>query len=76
MLFVLRGDYPVPADAGIGERNVIAALKTYGAYLVDQGASMELDADSNRPRLWEWSGLRADTLDIRPEDFRLIVPSP
>jgi len=32
MLFVLRGDFPVPDGASIGVRNVIAALKTYGAY--------------------------------------------
>src|SRR5262249_56858154 len=62
MLFVLRPDYLAPADAGIGERNIITALKTYGAYVVDQGASMELDADSTHARQWELSGLRADTL--------------
>jgi parallel beta-helix repeat protein len=74
MLFVLRPDYPVPADASVGERNVIQALKTYGAYVVDQGASMELDADSTQPELWAETGLRASTLDIGPQDFRLIVP--
>jgi hypothetical protein len=76
MLFVLRSDYPVPADAGIGERNVIQALKTYGAYVVDQGSSMELDADSTHPELWAQTGLRYDTLDVRPEDMRLIQPGP
>jgi parallel beta helix pectate lyase-like protein len=72
MLFVLRRDYPAPADAGIGERNIIAALKTYGAYVVDQGASMELDADSTQPNIWDQTGLNANSLDITPEDFRLI----
>jgi Right handed beta helix region len=76
MLFVLRADYPVPADASVGERNVIQALKTYGAYVVDQGASMELDADSTQPELWAETGLRASTLDIGPQDFRLIQPAP
>jgi hypothetical protein len=74
MLFVLRPDYPLPADASVGERNVIQALKTYGAYVVDQGASMELDADSTQPELWAETGLRASTLHIGPQDFRLIVP--
>jgi parallel beta-helix repeat protein len=76
MLFVLRADYPVPADAGVGERNVIQALKTYGAYVVDRGLSLELDADSTHPEEWAQTGLRYDTLDIRPEDFRLIKPIP
>ena len=50
MLFVLRADYPVPAGASIGVRNIIQALKTYGAYIVDQGSSFELDADSTPRR--------------------------
>ncbi len=76
MLFVLRPDYPVPANAGIGERNVIQALKTYGAYVVDQGASLELDADSNEPGLWAQSGLTTSALDIGASDFRLVQTSP
>jgi parallel beta-helix repeat protein len=72
MLFVLRPDYPVPASASIGERNVIQALKTYGAYVADQGASMELDADSTQPDVWAQSGLTANSLDIGPADFRLV----
>ena len=74
MLFVLRADYPVPANASIGERNVIQALKTYGAYVVDQGASLELDADSNNPEMWAQSGLGASTLGIKANDFRLVSP--
>jgi hypothetical protein len=76
MLFVLRSDYPVPAGASVGERNVIQALKTYGAYVVDQGASMELDADSTHPELWQQSGLDASSLDIGPSDFRLVETGP
>jgi hypothetical protein len=76
MLFVLRPDYRVPADAGAGERNIVTALKSYGAYVVDQGASMELDADSTHSELWALTGLKSYTLDIRPEDFRLVQPSP
>lgn len=75
MLFVLRPDYPVPADAGVGERNVIQALKTYGAYIVDQGASFELDADSNNPEGWAQSGLKAQTLDVHASDLRLVDTS-
>jgi hypothetical protein len=76
MLFVLRPDYPVPANAGVGERNVIQALKTYGAYVVDQGASLELDADSNDAAGWAESGLKASTLDIGASDFRLVDTGP
>jgi hypothetical protein len=71
MLFVLRPDYPVPPNAGIGERNIIQALKTYGAYVIDQGASFELDADSTHPGLWSQTGLKPTTLDIRGSDMRL-----
>jgi hypothetical protein len=71
MLFVLRSDYPVPAGAGIGERNVIQALKTYGAYVIDQGASFELDADSTHPGEWAQTGLNPGSLDIRASDMRV-----
>ncbi len=75
MLFVLRSDFPVPADATPGERHVIQALKVYGAYVVDQGASMELDADSTHRRIWEAAGLDANSLrSIGPGDFRLVIP--
>ena len=43
---------PGVGRAGLGERNIIAALKTYGAYVVDQGASMGIDADSTHADLW------------------------
>jgi Ca-dependent carbohydrate-binding module xylan-binding len=72
MLFVLRSDYPVPATAGVGERNIIQALKTYGAYVVDQGASFELDASSTDAARWTQTGLRISTLSIKPTDMRLV----
>ena len=81
MLFVLRPDYPVSAGASLGERNIIAALKAYGAYVVDQGASMELDADSNGSDLWSQSGLLGHAnLAIHASDWRPVnvgaAPSP
>jgi hypothetical protein len=82
MLFVLRADYPVPANASIGVRNVIQALKTYGAYVVDQGASFEMDADSTEPQLWAQAGLAENSLSITPGDMRYVqvsgspVPTP
>jgi parallel beta-helix repeat protein len=75
MLFVLRPDFPVSTAASVGERNVIEALKVYGAYVVDQGASMELDADSTQPKLWAQTGLDSSSLNsIGPRDFRLLRP--
>ena len=64
MRFVLRPDYPVPANASVGVVNVIYALKTYGVYLVDQGADFEIDADFTSPELWQQAGLSSKTLDI------------
>jgi hypothetical protein len=81
MLFVLRPDFAVPAGASLGERNIIAALKTYGAYIVDQGASMGLDADSTRPDLWQQAGmLGKSSMAVYATDWRLVnvgtAPSP
>ena len=70
MLFVLRADYPVPPNASIGERNVIQALKTYGAYVVDQGADFEMDADFTHPEIWAQAGLSETTFDFTGADFR------
>ncbi len=70
MRFVLRPDYPAPGNASIGERNIIAALKTYGAYVIDQGASFELDADSTHPGIWAQTGLNPGSLSIRGSDMR------
>jgi hypothetical protein len=70
MRFVLRPDYPVAADAPVGVVNLVYALKTYGAYLVDQGADFELDADFTRPDLWQLAGLNSKSFDIRPSDMR------
>ena len=71
MRFVLRPDYPVPSGAPVGVRNVIAGLKTYGAYVIDQGASFELDADSTHPGEWAQTGLNPGSLDIRASDMRV-----
>jgi hypothetical protein len=68
--FVLRHDYPVPANASIGVINLTYALKLYGAYLVDQGADFEIDADFTHPALWQQAGLHSKSLDIQPSDFR------
>ena len=69
MRFVLRPDYPVRADASVGVINLTYALKVYGAYLVDQGADFEIEADFTRPDLWAQAGLSSKTLDIQPGDF-------
>jgi hypothetical protein len=76
MLFVLRPDYPVPANAGIGERNVIAALKTYGAYVIDQGADFEMDADFTHPELWAQTGLSENSFDFTAADMRPATGGP
>jgi hypothetical protein len=70
MRFVLRPDYPVPAKAGIGVLNVIFALKTYGVYLVDQGADFEMDADFTHADVWQQAGLSQKSLDIHASDMR------
>ena len=76
MLFVLRPDYPVPANASIGVRNVDQALKTYGAYVIDQGADLEMDADSTHPDLWQRAGLNETSFGITASDFRLVHAGP
>jgi hypothetical protein len=71
MLFVLRPDFPVTGS--LGERNIIAALKTYGAYVVDQGSSMGLDADSTHAELWAQAGMLGEaSMPIRASDWRLV----
>jgi hypothetical protein len=70
MLFVLRPDYPVPAGASVGVRNVIQALKTYGAYVIDQGSDFEMDADFTHPELWAQTGLKYDPFTFTGDDFR------
>jgi hypothetical protein len=73
MLFVLRPDFPVSVGAGRGERNIITALKTYGAYVVDQGASMGIDADSTHADLWKQAGMLGDSsMSIHASDWRLV----
>jgi hypothetical protein len=74
MRFVLRADYPVAANASVGVVNLVYALKTYGVYLVDQGADFEIDADFTHPGVWQQAGLNSKTLDIQPSDLRPAVP--
>jgi hypothetical protein len=70
MRFVLRADYPVAANASVGVVNLIYALKTFGVYLVDQGADFEIDADFTHPEIWQQAGLGSKSLDIQPSDLR------
>jgi hypothetical protein len=70
MLFVLRPDYQPPANAPVGVRNVVAGLKTYGAYVVDQGASFEMDADFTHPEIWAQTGLSEGAFNITAADMR------
>ena len=69
---MLRANYRVPAGAGVGVRNLIRALKVYGAYVVDQGASMELDADSSHADQWNEAGLAKKSLPLTASDWRLV----
>jgi hypothetical protein len=70
MRFVLRADYAPRPGSGIGERNVIEALKTFGAYVVDQGAAFEMDADFTHPGIWAQTGLNENSFDFTGADFR------
>jgi hypothetical protein len=74
MRFVLRPDYPVPPNASVGVRTVIQALKTYGAYVVDQGADFEMDADFTHPELWKQAGLSRTSFDFTGADMRPAQP--
>jgi hypothetical protein len=76
MLFVLRPDYPIPASASVGVRNLLTALKTYGAYVTDQGADLLIDADSTHPDQWKAAGLSQQSLDVTGNDFRLAHAGP
>jgi hypothetical protein len=76
MLFVLRPDYQPPPGAPIGVRNVVRALKAYGAYVVDQGADFEIDADPTHPDLWAQTGLGYSPFDFTAADFRPARPGP
>ena len=85
MLFVLRPDFP--ETGSIGRLNVIRALKTYGAYIVDQGASFEIDTEGDyaagaRENFTAAGIARTALNDIRPADLRYVstgtvpVPTP
>ena len=80
MLFVLDPKFDVPGDATPLERNVAAALKRYGAYVVDRGPLFELDGSPNEPKqpsssaeLWNLAG-GGDLggLGIQPSDLRYV----
>jgi hypothetical protein len=74
--FVLRPDYEPPAGSSVGERNVVHGLKTYGAYVTDQGADFEMDADFTQPNLWAQAGLDTYSFDFTATDFRPAKPGP
>jgi hypothetical protein len=76
MRFVLRPDYVPPPNASVGVRNVVQALQTFGAYVVDQGADFEMDADSTHPELWRQAGLSVDSFNFTATDFRPATPGP
>jgi hypothetical protein len=70
-LYVLDKNYP--ETGSIGRINIIRALKIYGAYIVDQGSSMEIDTDNTHPDIWQLAGVSGSTLsDIGPDKFRLV----
>jgi hypothetical protein len=76
MLFALRPDYAPAPGASVGVRNVVQALKSYGAYVIDQGADLEMDADSTHPELWRQAGLSEGSFDFTATDFRLVRAGP
>jgi hypothetical protein len=74
MRFVLRPDYTLPFNATRGMINVVYALKTYGAFVVDQGADFEMDADFTHPELWQEAGLATRSFGFTGADFLPAVP--
>jgi hypothetical protein len=76
MRFVLRADYPTPPNATVGVRNVIRGLKTYGAYIVDQGADFQIDADFTHPELWASAGVDTYSFAFTAADLRPAEPGP
>jgi len=77
-LFVLRPDFQIPDDASRGVENVLKALKTYGAYIGDQGSNWQIDTDSSsKPNLWCASGVRRGSFEdiVKPSDLMLVQPN-
>jgi hypothetical protein len=79
MLFVLRSNFKSPRWPQIGELNIIQALKRYGAYVVDQGPSFEIDGSPNEPTdpansdaLWAQAGVSLIKIGIRASDLRYV----
>jgi hypothetical protein len=83
MLFVLRPDFQLPADASLFELNIVTALKRYGAFIADRGPLFELDGSPNEPtnpaasdELWqEAQDGDLSRLAIGPQNL-LYVPTP
>jgi hypothetical protein len=76
-LFVLRPDFPIPASAPRGVKHVLQALKTFGAYIGDQGSNWQIDTDSSsRPALWCASGVDRNSFEdiVKPSDLMLVQP--
>lgn len=65
-LFVLKPSYVCPS--AIGPANVCAALKTYGAYIADQGASLEIDT-TGEEAAFTAVGLAKNSLPLVPSDL-------
>jgi hypothetical protein len=76
-LFVLRPDFPIPANAPIGVQNVLETLKEYGAYIGDQGSNWQLDTDSSTDEeLWCASGVTRNAFQfVKPSDLMLVQPN-
>ncbi len=77
-LFVLRPDFQIPANAPAGVKNVLRALKSYGAYIGDQGSNWQIDTASNLdPAAWCESGVDRTAFEdlVKPSDLMLVQPN-
>jgi hypothetical protein len=78
-LYVLRPDFVIPDNAPRGVQNVLQALKTYGAYIGDQGSNWQIDTDSSSDKgLWCSSGVDRTAFEdlVKPSDLMLVQPNP
>jgi hypothetical protein len=76
-LYALRRDFVIPQSAPRGVQNVLRALKVYGAYIGDQGASWQIDTDSSSDNaLWCASGVDRTAFEdlVKPADLMLVQP--
>jgi hypothetical protein len=77
-LFVLRPDFVIPANAPRGVQNVLRALKSYGAYIADQGSNWQIDTDSSSGNaLWCASGVDRTAFEdlVKPSDLMMVQPN-